>query len=549
VIRSLIATRSPRSLRARLTLAVAIVVLLAVALTFLVVYRTTGSQLRAQIDSSISNSARQLGLAVTEQPAAGPRRVLAIARRYAASQPYAGSSPLLFVIVPGVGTASNHPELFGAPGADTDDHESQAVQRQENAEGRSLTRHDVGFRLARIPDGRSIEIFEERLTVDGKTVFAGAGEDIGPVERAEHVVSHSFAMAGALALVLAVLAAYLIGSRITGPIRRSAAVASRVDGGDLTPRIVLPRGSSTEVEVLAEALNHMLDRLSAAFAAQREFVADASHELRTPLTVLRGQLELLGAAEQRDVAASPAELARVRRMMEAEIGRLSRLVDDLLLLAQSDREDFLHREPVRLDELATELWDGLSLIAERRFDLGALAPVTVEADPDQLAQALRNLARNAIAHTRTPDGLVRIEVTRPRAGTVRITVSDDGPGVDGALRERVFERFYRTDASRTRAHGGAGLGLAIVKAIVEAHEGSVRVLRAPGGGASFEIDLPDGSNAIGAPSPRGAPAQTPRSTTQTPRPGAREPEADLETAARQRLRSRRRSGTPRPQRP
>lgn len=540
MIGSLIRSIPPRGLRARLTLAVALVVMLGVALTFGVVYRATGSQLTAQIDSSISSSARQLALAITEQPGASPATVLATARRYAASQPYSGSDQLLLVIVPGVGTASNHPELFGGgrPDAD-DDHYSAAVQRIENAEGRKLDQPHVGYRTLPVPDAGTLRVFELRLRVDGQAVYAASGVGIASVARAQHVVSHSFMLAGALALALATLAAFLIGGLITGPIRRSAAVAARIDGGDLTPRIKLPPGSSREVQVLAEALNHMLDRLSAAFSAQREFIADASHELRTPLTVLRGQLELLTSGEQPDdapsrtSAPSQAERERVQRMMEAEIGRLSRLVDDLLLLAQTDREDFLHREPVALDELATELWDGLSLIAERRFDFGELAPATISADPDQLAQALRNLARNAIAHTDAPDGLVRIAVSRPRAGTVRVTVSDDGPGIDEALRDQVFERFYRVDAARTRAQGGAGLGLAIVKGIVEAHEGTVRVTTAVTGGAAFEIELPDGSSSLATASARG-PVDQPKA------------KARAVTVARRRRLSRRRPATPRP---
>lgn len=483
----------PRTLQGRLTVAVALVVLLAVALTAEVVYEATGSQLNAEIDSSISASARQLELAITEQPGATPRAVLATARRYAADQRLSDSNLLLFVIIPGVGTASNHPELFGGGRADVDDSDYSAeAQRVENAEGRNLERPQTGYREMPVPDAGTLRVYELRLYVDGQAVYAGSGEELGSVTRAQHVVSHSFALAGALAVALAVLAAYLIGVLITGPIRRSAAVAARIDGGDLTPRIHLHPGASLEVQVLAEALNHMLDRVSAAFLAQREFVADASHELRTPLTVLRGQLELLLTEDQGDGSPPPAELARVQRMMEAEIGRLSRLVDDLLLLAQTDRHDFLHRQPVALDELAAELWDGLSLIAERSFQFGELAPVTVQADPDQLAQALRNLARNAVAHTRAPDGLVRIEVARRGPDEVRITVSDDGPGIPESLRELVFERFYRTDAARNRAQGGAGLGLAIVRGIVEAHEGSVTVTTGPEGGASFEIVLPAG---------------------------------------------------------
>jgi len=147
---------------------------------------------------------------------------------------------------------------------------------------------------------------------------------------------------------------------------------------------------------------------------------------------------------------------------------------------------------VALDELITELWDGLSLIAERNFQIGQLEPVTVQADPDRLAQALRNLGRNAIAQTQAPAGLVRVDLGRRGPGTVRITVSDDGPGIPPELRKRVFERFYRTDRARTRAEGGAGLGLAIVQAIAEAHHGSVRVAESPAGGAAFALDLPIG---------------------------------------------------------
>ncbi len=478
----------PTSLRARLIAAVAAVVLIAVAASFAVVYHSTGSQLRAEIDRSIRGGANELRHAITEQPGASPNAVLATARRYAASQPYSNSALLLFVMVPGVGTAGNHPELFGS--SKPDGGESMTEQAVENAEGRRLEQPHSGFSTKPGPDVGDLRLFELRFEVGGHTVYAGAGESLAAVDHAQDVVAHSFALAGALALVLAILGAYLVGSRITSPIRRSAAVAARIDAGDLTPRIELPKSAGSELYVLAEALNHMLDRLAAAFAAQRDFVADASHELRTPLTVIRGQLDVLAAGEGDNGPPSRVAVERVERLMQAEIARLTRLVDDLLLLAQSDRDDFLHLSDVALDELVTELWDGLSLIAERNFEIGALEPVTVRADPDRLAQALRNLARNAIAHTHAPDGLVRIDVARRGDGFARVTISDDGPGIASGARERVFERFYRTDAARTRAEGGAGLGLAIVRAITDAHHGTVRVTEAASGGAAFELDLP-----------------------------------------------------------
>jgi signal transduction histidine kinase len=229
-------------------------------------------------------------------------------------------------------------------------------------------------------------------------------------------------------------------------------------------------GVGDEVRVLAEAFNHMLDRLAQAFVRQREFVADASHELRTPLTVIRGQLEVLAA----DPNPSADEVRRVERLVQSEVGRLSRLVDDLLVLTQAERTDFLRPEPIDLPSFVTEIWDGLSLTAERRFELGAVPPGTLTADPDRVAQALRNLARNAIEHTADVSGLVRLEVMPLARGRVRFSVLDDGPGIPAPDQDRVFERFYRVETGRSRKTGGAGLGLAIVRAIAEAHGGQVQ---------------------------------------------------------------------------
>ena len=139
-----------------------------------------------------------------------------------------------------------------------------------------------------------------------------------------------------------------------------AAVAARVDAGDLHPRIHEPGGQGDEVKVLADSFNHMLDRLTDAFAGQRAFVADASHELRTPLTVIRGQLEVLASQHE----PSGEEVRRVERLVQAEISRISRLVDDLLLLAKTEQTEFLRVEPVDLAPFVGELWDGMSLLAD-----------------------------------------------------------------------------------------------------------------------------------------------------------------------------------------
>jgi signal transduction histidine kinase len=231
----------------------------------------------------------------------------------------------------------------------------------------------------------------------------------------------------------------------------------------------------------------MLDRLEEAFSSQREFVADASHELRTPLTVIRGQLEVLAAQEH----PPEDEVRRVERLAQGEITRLSRMVDDLLLLTQAERVDFLRPEAIDLPPFVDELWDGLSLTAERRFELGPVPGGSLQGDPDRLAQAVRNLARNAIEHTAGPDGLVRLEVEPLAPDRLRFTVIDDGPGIPRSERERIFERFHRVDSGRSRARGGSGLGLSIVRAIAEAHGGVVRAVDPPDGrGAQLELVVP-----------------------------------------------------------
>ncbi len=137
-----------------------------------------------------------------------------------------------------------------------------------------------------------------------------------------------------------------------------------------------------------------------------------------------------------------------------------------------------------------ELWDGMSLLADRHFELGPVPAGTLRADPDRLTQALRNLLSNAIAHTTPGEGLVRLEVQREGADRLKFLIEDDGPGIPVDQRERVFDRFHRTDAARDRASGGSGLGLAIVRAIAEAHEGRVVVGQPPEQGTRIELELP-----------------------------------------------------------
>jgi signal transduction histidine kinase len=452
---------------------------------FFFVYRDTGSQVRSQIERDIADDVTQLGQALRPASGGTPAQIAAAATRYAQAQPYTANPTLLFVLVPGQRPASNHPEVFSSRGPEPGEKPGEQVT--ENAQSRYLRIPHRGYFTASVPDVGMMQIFERRVPVGTGSVIVGAGEPLASVQVAQHSVARAFLLAGGIVLVLALIASYLAAARVSAPLRRMAAIAARVDGGDLNPRMPPSGTGQNEVRVLTESFNHMLDRLAEAFARQREFVADASHELRTPLTVIRGQLEVLAAQEN----PSAEEVKRVERLVQSEITRLSRLVDDLLVLTLADRTDFLREEPVDLKPFVDELWDGLSLMADRRFELGPVPEGTLESDPDRLAQALRNLARNAIEHTAEHTGLVRLEVHRSAADSVRFSVLDDGPGIPTGERERIFERFHRVDAARTRTVGGAGLGLAIVAAVAEAHGGYVQAADRNGTpGARVELVLP-----------------------------------------------------------
>jgi two-component system, OmpR family, sensor kinase len=279
------------------------------------------------------------------------------------------------------------------------------------------------------------------------------------------------------------------------PLERIGRVASEIAGGDLSRRVtsIHPR---TEVGRLGLSLNEMLAQIEQAFADRREsedrlrhFLADASHELRTPLASIRGYAELfrLGAASE------PAELERAMARIEAESARMGVLVEDLLMLARLDQLPEARRVPVDLRELVEHAADDTRAMAPgRKVYLTAEEATPVLADPDQLRQVLANLMRNAVIHTPT-DSAIEIHLHRERDRAV-LEVRDHGPGLPTDVGDQVFERFWRSEAGRSRGRGGAGLGLAIVQAIVHAHGGQVSAEAAAGGGAVFRVIIPGGSN-------------------------------------------------------
>lgn len=308
------------------------------------------------------------------------------------------------------------------------------------------------------------------------------------------------ALVGLLVLVVLAGVAYQVIRRSLQPLTEVEETAAAIAGGDLGRRVP-ERDPRTEAGRLAQSLNAMLGQIESAFRVResseqaarasetrmRRFVADASHELRTPLTSIRGYAELYRQGAVRD----QAQLTRTMGRIEGEATRMGGLVEDLLLLARLDERRPLDRAAVDLLELAADaVHDAQALDPSRQVRLvaNAAAPPVVLGDAARLRQVVANLMSNALTHT--PEGTAVTVRVGSDATTATLEVADRGPGLTPEQRERVFERFYRVEESRTRASGGAGLGLAIVAALVAAHDGQVSVESLPGHGATFRVTLP-----------------------------------------------------------
>ena len=281
-----------------------------------------------------------------------------------------------------------------------------------------------------------------------------------------------------LAIVVG-LATFLFVGRSLRPVEAMRRQAATITAKNLHARLPVPVADD-EIAALASTMNTMLDRIEAASAAQRRFVADASHELRSPLATIHANADLL------DGAALPAIPARsVERIHEAS-GRMARLVDDLLLLARVDDQALrLRADDVDFDDLVYAERDR---IAVERPDLrveGAVEPVRVTGDPDQLHRVLRNLVDNAVRHARHS---VTISLTAT-GDEGQVVVGNDGPPIAVEDRDKIFDRFVRLDDSRSRQGGGAGLGLPIARDIVVAHGGTLGVEDRTAG-AALRIRLP-----------------------------------------------------------
>ena len=281
---------------------------------------------------------------------------------------------------------------------------------------------------------------------------------------------------GLAVLLVGSLLAWRMAESVLRPVRTLNQTAQSISETDLTRRIEV-RGHD-ELADLATTFNAMLDRLERTLSSQRRFLDDAGHELRTPITIIRGHLEL--------IEDDPEEREATQALLLDELDRMSRMVNDLILLSKAERPDFLTLEPVEVSGLTDELLAKASALGTRDWLLDAHGEGVVMLDRQRVTQALMQLAQNAVEHTNEGD---RVSIgSAVGAGEARFWVRDEGPGIAPADQARIFDRFERRGTRKPS--GGSGLGLSIVRAIAEAHGGRVELLSGLGMGALFTIAVP-----------------------------------------------------------
>lgn len=475
--------RDRTPLRTQLVAAVLLLAAVAVVVTSVLAAVVLRDYLLDRVDAQLRQSARQVDVEPRRdfRPGPGPRGFRPPAD-YAA-RGYDDAGVLLWNT--GVDATS------GLPGPDLPTLDGDAV---DDLDGQPVT--------VDATDGNGSWRILALAQTGGGSVMVGL-----PLEDVAATVNRLLIIDGAvvvLALALLAAAAWWIVRSSLRPLEEVEATAETIAAGDLTRRVP-PRDPRTEVGKLSAALNSMLGQIEAAFDARRasenaaraseermrRFVADASHELRTPLTSIRGFSELYRQGAVGDDVA----LARVMQRIEDESIRMGLLVDDLLLLARLDQQRPLDTEPVDLVPIVTDAVLDARAVAtghEVRLRIDTdLDSAVVVGDALRLRQVVGNLVSNAVQHT-PPETVVVVGIAARPDGQLVLEVSDDGPGLSAPDAERVFERFYRADPSRTRGEsaGGNGLGLSIVAGLVSAHRGRVEAGATPGGGTTFRVLLP-----------------------------------------------------------
>ena len=339
-----------------------------------------------------------------------------------------------------------------------------------------------------LPDGTRVLRVSRRHVVEGSPVLIRLAQSAEPIERALLLFGGAAALMFPLVIAVATLAARRMSNRILAPVQNIAVRAGEITSSCLHERIPV-NGTGDEIDRLAEAFNGTLARLDDSFRQLRQFTSDASHELRTPLAAIRaiGEVGL-----ERD--GSRQEYRELVGSMLEEVSRLTRLVDDLLMISRGDA-GFLQLNlcTIRVLDLVRDTAALLEPLAEEKnqtVELSGDEMAVVDGDPVFLRHALINLIHNAIKYS-PRFAVTFVGVERSPHDHVTISVRDAGTGISPEHLPHVFDRFYRVDSGRARLAGGFGLGLAITQWAVAAHKGRIQVASTPGQGSTFEIVLPE----------------------------------------------------------
>ena len=457
----------PRGIRLRLVIAISAVTMAAVAGSFFVLHQTTAASLRNRIDRELNEQYAEFQQHVATNPKVhDPAALRAATDRFLAGQRYHPEARIFLISPEGLPPVTNQARIVEEEFAE----QARRPGTSDEDRGAGIVNSAQGLSTITTDETGKLRVLTEPVTIGGNHIGTfRVADPLTSVDQALSSLRNKFIAVGIGALILSVVIAIWLANLITRPLRRMAGVASAVDSGDLSHR--MDYTGDDEVEVLAEAFNHMMDRLERAFRREREFVSDASHELRSPLTVLRGRIEQMGDRE-----------------LMREVRRMERLTDDMLTLAKAERGGLVQRRRVPIDDFVQDLRRDLPLLGPRHYSVESRVHGDLDADPDRIAQVLRNLVTNAVRHT-SPDGHIDVWIGSDN-GDVTFAVRDDGTGIEPDQLGRIFDRFHRTDEGRSRSEGGSGLGLAIARAIVEAHGGSISAESPPGQGATIRFSIP-----------------------------------------------------------
>lgn len=357
---------------------------------------------------------------------------------------------------------------------------------------KSLTRESRGRVETSDPAIGSIIYYARPVSTAGKVVavFVAVQTTAGELQEADDVKSLLTSLFIGF-LLLSLVLTWLLSKLVLAPLRSLAATTRSIGESNLVER--LPVNGRGELAEISRSFNAMMDRLQSLITSQKELIQNAGHELRTPITIIRGNIELLHEDDEE------AREETVRLVLD-EVDRMSRIIDELVLLAKSDRPDFLVIKPMGVAQFTQDVFRKVSCLAPRHWHLSEVADVSMEADEQRLFQCMINLALNASQHT-TPSDRIEIGSSLVCVGVVRFWVADSGEGMSDTLQRRVFERFSRGPQGLGRAQG-SGLGLSIVKAIVEAHHGRIELESGLGHGSRFTLIIPTANKICALPEHR-----------------------------------------------